>query len=154
MLWKTWNPWVYFLIPCTKHKKVLWELWDRTRKNFSNWAHGHIQMHDPKQKGWLLHLESNWCIDKQWTCMAHHNLYLGKDTTLLPIIYYVIFHEGFYKMEIFLVFLNGSHENAKLWILPFCRFYLYYPIFPLVLKPFKGKTFIEKTFQWYIKFFN
>jgi hypothetical protein len=119
---KNLKPLDVFLNSMHQNKKVLWELWDKIRMNFSSSVHGHIQMHEPKQKGWLLYLESNWCMDKQWICMAHHNLYLGKDTTPLPIIYYVIFRGGYYKMEIFLVFPNGGHENVKLWILPLCRF--------------------------------
>jgi hypothetical protein len=45
----------------------------------------------------------------------------------------------------------GVMKNVKLWISPLCRFY---NILPFDLKLFKGKTFIEKTFQWYIKFFD
>ncbi len=130
---KNLKPLGVFLNSMHQNKKVLWELWDKTRMKFSSWIHEHIRMHEPKQKGWLLHLESNWCMDKQWTCMAHHNLYMGKDNTPLPIVYYVIFHGGYYNMKIFLVLPNGSHENVKLWISPFCRFYTILP-FDFILK--------------------
>jgi hypothetical protein len=63
---KNLKPLGVFLNSMHQNKKVLWELWDKIRMNFSSWAHGQIQMH---VNCWIwLYILSSFIIQNNYDC--------------------------------------------------------------------------------------